>query len=97
VGKEALSTPLALDWPRRWRETREQPLCDVLKQMNTSEKYAKYYDNAIAFVKYSERHHDWHKKPDGVNNFKYLRMVKKDEIDAQQQRSNDMDKTRTLH
>lgn len=77
-GKEALRAPLALDWPRRWRDTREQSLCDVLNRMNTSEKYAKYYDNALAFVRHSEKHHDWHKRPDAVSDFKYLRMVKKD-------------------
>jgi hypothetical protein len=82
-GKEALRAPLALDWPRRWRDTREEPLRDVLNQMNTSERHAKYYNNALAFADHSEKHHDWHKNPDGVNDFKYLRMVKKHEIAAQ--------------
>lgn len=94
AGKEALRAPLAPDWPRRWRDTREQSLCDVLNELNRSDKYAKYYDNALAFVRHSEKHHDWHKNPDAVNDFKYLRMVKKDEIDAQQQRAADADKPR---
>lgn len=82
-GKEALRTPMALDWPRRWRDTREEPLSDVLNQMNTSEKHPKYYINALAFAEHSESHHDWHKKTDELNDFKYLRMIKRDEIDAQ--------------
>lgn len=75
-GKEKLSTPLALDWPRRWRDTREESLYDLLNKMNKSPKHSKYYDNAIAFVLHSEQHHDWHKKSDEENAFKYLRMGK---------------------
>lgn len=84
AGKEALRVPLALDWPRRWRDSRKEPLRDVLSRMNTSEKHTKYYENALAFVAHSEKHHDWHTKPDEANEFKYLRMVKKQEINAQQ-------------
>lgn len=75
-GKEKLSTPLALDWPRRWRDTRKESLSDLLNQLNKSKKHSKYYDNAIAFALHSEQHHDWHKKSDEKNAFKYLRMGK---------------------
>lgn len=75
-GKEKLRTPLVLDWPRCWRDTQEGSLCELLAQMNTSPKYAKYYDNAIAFVQYSELHRDWHKQPED-HDFKYLRMGKR--------------------
>lgn len=77
-GKEDLRSPLVLDWPRRWRDTRTESVSDVLTQLNTSEKHSWYYDNALAFVRYSEDHHDWHMKTDEENGFKYLRMTKRD-------------------
>ena len=37
----------------------------------------------LLLPEHSESHHDWHKKTDELNDFKYLRMIKRDEIDAQ--------------
>jgi len=75
-GKESLKSPLALDWPRQWRDTRSDSLYEILQKLNTSPKHSKYYENAIAFGHFSEQHHDWHKKTDEENAFKFLRMVK---------------------
>lgn len=75
AGKQSLKSPIALDWPRRWRETRNDSLVEILENLNTSPKHKKYYENAIAFTKFSEHHHDWHKKSNKENQFKFLRMV----------------------
>lgn len=90
--KKDMFVPLALDWPRRWRDTREDSLYDVLKEMNLGGEHCGKYDNALAFAMYSEKHHDWHKRTEEENSFKYLRMAKKDEIIAQQLRPPDEDK-----
>jgi hypothetical protein len=76
-GKEDLRSPIVLDWPRRWRDSKTEPLSEVLIELNTSERYSRYYKNTQAFVRYSEKHHDWHLKTDEENGFKYLRMTKR--------------------
>ncbi len=78
-GSEHLRSPLVLDWPRRWRDTQSAQVHDILKAMNTSPSYIKYYENTIAFTKYSERWHDWHMKTTTDDNlpFKYLHMTQR--------------------
>ena len=78
--KKDLLVPLALDWPRRWRDTRKDSVFDLLNGMNPGGKHSGKYENALAFARYSEEHHDWHKRPEAGNSFKYLRMAKKEEI-----------------
>ncbi|MGH6840660.1 MAG: hypothetical protein ACREDV_00980 [Methylocella sp.] len=78
--KENLRSPLALDWPRRWRETQTTLLTDCLSELTPNDANALYYTNAIAFVHWSEKHHDWHKKSDGQSDFKFLRMRPESEV-----------------
>lgn len=74
AGREELRSPVALDWPRRWRDTENGSLQERLREITADEPYARYYSNAIAFADWSEKHHDWHSRPDEECAFKHLRM-----------------------
>jgi len=50
---------LVLDWPRRWRTSRSDDRKKQLDSMNTDQSFALYYLNAIRFIDYSEKSHDW--------------------------------------
>ncbi len=52
-------TPLVIDWPRKWRATREQSLIDAIKQLNTEPEFEKYYTNTIDFVSFSGKNERW--------------------------------------
>lgn len=81
-GNEKTASPIALDWPRRWRDTEKSSLQEQLIKLRdrNQKEYWHYYDNAVAFADWSEKHHDWHKKQDSENGFKHLRMVAETEI-----------------
>ena len=79
-GKKPLRSPIALDWPRRWRETEKTSLQQRLRELKPKGKHAKYYTHALAFADWSERHHDWHMRPDGQSDFKHLQMRPEHEI-----------------
>ncbi|MCL5031428.1 MAG: hypothetical protein M1480_20690 [Bacteroidetes bacterium] len=51
--------PLVIDFPRHWRLKRGSSLIEAIDKLNDDERYADYYNNTIAFVKYSEENHDW--------------------------------------
>lgn len=72
--------PLALDWPRRWRDCNYGDLTQYLRSMRPNdENVTKYYDNAIKFAEWSEAHNDWHNL-DEISDFKHLRKVSAEEI-----------------
>lgn len=81
-GKEPLLSPIALDWPRRWRDTETSSLQERLEKLRALApvKFHLYYDHAISFANWSEQHHDWHKRPDEENSFQHLRMRPESEI-----------------
>src|SRR5439155_6302771 len=61
AGKEALRSPIALDWPRRWRDTEASSPTRRLRELAPTDAHSIYYANAELFADWSEHHHDWHK------------------------------------
>ena len=51
--------PLVLDYPRKWRKTRDHSLIEAIKALDTDETFSDYYSNTIEFVNYSADNHDW--------------------------------------
>jgi hypothetical protein len=84
-GKESLCSPIALDWPRRWRDTQTTPLQDRLRELCPSGPHSKYYTNAIEFADWSEKHHDWHTRSDADIGFQHLRMRPESEVISEAQ------------
>ena len=53
---------MVLDWPRFWRghpEFKGLSIVDCINKMNTNPTFSCYYDNAIEFADFSERHEKW--------------------------------------
>ena len=60
--KTKFLSPMVLDWPRYWRHSstfNQYSLVDCIKKMNTNPAFSKYYDNAIKFAEFSEKHENW--------------------------------------
>ncbi|OHB83608.1 MAG: hypothetical protein A2Z38_05320 [Planctomycetes bacterium RBG_19FT_COMBO_48_8] len=49
-----------LDWPRKWRDTRQTPADSVIQQMNVDPKFSIYYENTMRFIDFSEQNKDWY-------------------------------------
>jgi len=79
-GKESLRSPIALDWPRRWRDTETASLQEKLREMMPDGQHSTKYSHALAFADWSAKHHDWHKRADEQNSFKHLRMRPESEV-----------------
>ena len=65
--KTAYLSPMVLDWPRFWREHRDfstVSISECIRKMNTDEAFTKYYDGAIKFAEFSEKHSNW---PGNIN------------------------------
>lgn len=55
-------SPMVLDWARYWRdnpEFKEYDLHNCISKMNNDPKHSYYYDNAIRFYDFSEKHKGW--------------------------------------
>ena len=73
-GMDRYASPVALDWPRKWRETANLPsLVDVLSSMSQTHPHP-YYDAASAFVRHSEANHDWFSHPEKLPSDAKLRI-----------------------
>lgn len=60
--KTEFLSPMVLDWPRYWRHSpdfKDYSLVEYINKMNTDPNFSKYYENAIEFVQFSERHENW--------------------------------------
>lgn len=60
--KTKFLSPMVLDWPRYWRHSpdfKEHSLVEYINKMNTDSNFSKYYENAIKFVEFSEKHENW--------------------------------------
>lgn len=65
--KAAFLSPMMLDWPRFWREhygSEDLSIGECIQKMNTNPAFSSYYDNAVKFADFSERHQDWPEKID---------------------------------
>ncbi len=54
-------TGIAVDWPRRWRESRSSLIDDGLKSLDVDEAFSDYYRRTERFVDFSAENHDWFK------------------------------------
>lgn len=73
-GAEPYVSPVALDWPRKWREAPSLPsLIGVLEEMAKDHPHP-YYEAAAAFVRHSEANHDWFDQPPELRPNAKLRM-----------------------
>lgn len=55
-------SPMALDWPRYWRsrsDFNQFDIKDCIEKINNNQSFSEYYDNAIAFSDFSEKHANW--------------------------------------
>lgn len=60
--KTKFLSPMVLDWPRFWRNSptyKDYSLIECIKKMDTQVGFSKYYNNAIRFVEFSEKHENW--------------------------------------
>ena len=57
-GEKSPLSGLVLDWPRFWKDFYRGTPVDKLRELRVT-NFAKYYDNAIDFVHYSETNRDW--------------------------------------
>ncbi|MCK4306482.1 MAG: hypothetical protein KAY24_19730, partial [Candidatus Eisenbacteria sp.] len=60
-GARVLHAGVVLDWPRRVRNTATFDVAAAIRKMNSSSRYAKYYDNTESFIRHSEKRHDWNR------------------------------------
>ena len=56
---EKLFTNCVLDWPKYWRNTQNEDVIALIEKMNDNQAYYSYYDNTIAFIKYSEMNNNY--------------------------------------
>ncbi len=54
--------PVHLDWPRRWRDSRESDLIPHLEELRASYPH-RYIDETLSFARYSLAEHDWFERP----------------------------------
>ena len=76
--KESLrhwSSPIVLDWPRRWRDKHGQGPSSKLRELNRDPLYSSYWENTIKFAEYSLAKHDWHLRPEEVPSDALLKLV----------------------
>ncbi len=75
-------SPMMLDWPRFWRDhysSEGVSLKDCIDKMNMDPGFSSYYDSAIEFANYSEKHKNWSEEVnyDGITDIiDYYKRVK---------------------
>lgn len=60
--KSEFLSPMMLDWPQFWRnhhEYKDISIAECIEKMNTNPACSGYYDNAIKFATFSEKHQNW--------------------------------------
>jgi len=53
---------LVVDWPRRWRETRQTDPREAIRRLDVKREAAEYYATTLRFVTFSEENHDWFRR-----------------------------------
>jgi hypothetical protein len=56
------ATGMTVDWPRRWRESRESDPRPILRSLDHDPTFSVYYDQAARFIDFSENNHDWFRR-----------------------------------
>jgi hypothetical protein len=63
-GKSEWVTPLALDWPRRWRDKFKTDPIDQLDKLDADPRFSVYYETARTFARFSAANSEWWKNYD---------------------------------
>lgn len=63
-GKGDLVMPLALDWPRRWRDKFKTDPVDQLNRLDVDPRFSVYYETARSFARFSAANPEWWKRYD---------------------------------
>jgi len=74
-GLREYASSIVVDWPRRWRDKNGECPSAKLRELNKDPKFASYWENTIAFAKFSLAKHDWHLRPDEMPPDALLRLV----------------------
>jgi hypothetical protein len=53
------ATGMAVDWPRRWRESRKSDPRPALRRLDCEPRFSPYYQRTVRFIDFSEENHDW--------------------------------------
>jgi hypothetical protein len=61
------ATGMTVDWPRQWRESRKSDPRPIIKTLDRDPGFATYYARSLAFVDFSEKHHDWFRREKRLN------------------------------
>jgi hypothetical protein len=77
-GAAEFVSPVAVDWPRRWRDLRIESASDKLAEMNLATPHP-YYQAAQHFVDFSAQNADWFNEPDDRRPAAKLRLRPKSE------------------
>lgn len=59
--KRDLCTGMTVDWPRRWRETRDTDIVPFVSALDKNPNYSGYYQQTLRFAEFSRANHDWFK------------------------------------
>lgn len=78
------TSPIVVDWPRRWRDKHGECPSAKLRELNRDPKFASYWENTIAFAEFSRGKHDWHLRPDEIPPDAVLRLVSRRDSDLPQ-------------
>jgi hypothetical protein len=73
------ASPIVVDWPRRWRDSRGKCPSEKLCELNTDPNFSLYWDNTIKFSEFSLQKHDWHLRPEEIPSDAVLRLVSRAE------------------
>jgi hypothetical protein len=73
------SSPIVIDWPRRWRDKHGHCPSSRLRELNTDPRFAHCWTNTIEFAEHSLGKHDWHLRPDEIPPDALLRLVTREE------------------
>ncbi len=63
-GGSDLITPLALDWPRRWRDVFKTDPIVQLDRLDVDPRFSIYYETARSFARFSAANPEWWKRFD---------------------------------
>lgn len=60
-------TGMAVDWPRKWRETRKSDVSPLVTKLDIDEEFSEYYERTLRFIQFSNENHDWFAKGKHLN------------------------------
>jgi len=61
AGYEKTVPGLVVDWPRRWRETRNTDPFEFISRLDIEQGASEYYATTSRFIEFSRKNHDWFK------------------------------------